>query len=107
MEELAGALLQAKSFEFKALFLTVYSSLKEKKLSNGGEEMLRLRTYEKLQTLVRDGCATKVAGRYKGVRDKLLIFAEQLRQRRHPFVPGNSPPVTQEPPEKDTDPPGV
>lgn len=76
MEELVTTLLEARTFEFKALFLSVYSSLKTKKTGSGGEEMLRLRTYEKLQNLVREGSATKVAGRYKGVRDKLLVHRQ-------------------------------
>ena len=83
MEELVVTLLGDKSFEFKSLFTIVHSTMKERKIS-GGEEMLRLRTYEKLQSLVREGGATKVEGRYKGVRKRLLIIAEQLKDRRLP-----------------------
>jgi hypothetical protein len=34
--------------------------------------MLRLRTYEKLQNLVRDGRVTKTGKKYKGVAKALL-----------------------------------
>ena len=104
MEELVTALLEARTFEFKALFLAVHSSLKEKKTGSVGEEMLRLRMYEKLQSLVREGSATKVAGRYKGVRDKLLIVVEQLKERRRPYIPGNTTTGTQDPLKKGTPP---
>jgi len=83
MEELVVTLLGDKTFEFKALFSVIYSVMKEKKIG-GGEEMLRLRTYEKLQSLVREGGATKVDGRYKGVKKRLLVIAEQLKDRRLP-----------------------
>jgi hypothetical protein len=84
MEELVTVLLCAKTFEFKALFEIVHSAMKERKVSGGGEEMLRLRAYDKLQSLVREGGATKVGGRYKGVRKQLLIVAEQLKDRHLP-----------------------
>ena len=47
------------AFEFKALFTTVYTNLRARKLANGGEEMLRLRVYEKLQNFVSKGMVTK------------------------------------------------
>lgn len=87
MEELVTALLCTKTFEFKSLFAIVYSALKEKKTGSGGEEMLRLRAYEKLQNLVREGGVVKIAGRYKGVRKRLLIIADQLKARRLPRIP--------------------
>lgn len=83
-EELVATLLQAKTFEFKSLFSVVHAALKEKRISGGGEEMLRLRTYDKLQCLVRDGNVTKVDGRYKGVRKQLLLTAKKLQERRQP-----------------------
>src|SRR5215207_3696467 len=93
MEELVSTLLCAKSFEFKVLFTTIHTTLKEKKIGGGGEEMLRLRTYDKLQNLVRDGNVTKTAGKYRGVKKQLLLVADQLKERHSPkpFVPGALP----------------
>jgi len=40
------------SFEFKPLFEIVLLNLRERNAASGGEEMLRLRVYERLQGLV-------------------------------------------------------
>jgi hypothetical protein len=53
--------------EFNALFQQVYENLKEKNAVSGGEEMLRLRAYEKLQNLVTRGMVVKEGRRYKGL----------------------------------------
>ena len=58
-EDLAAALCQKTPFEFKALFDVVHSSLKQRNAASGGEEMLRLRIYEKLQGLVEQGAVKK------------------------------------------------
>ena len=71
-EELVAALSNSKSYEFKALFSVIYAALRARKAASGGEEMLRLRTYEKLQNLVRDGRVTKTGKKYKGVAKALL-----------------------------------
>ncbi len=47
------------AFEFKALFTSVYANLRARKACGGGEEMLRLRVYEKLQNFVSKGMVTK------------------------------------------------
>ena len=39
------------SFEFKPLFEAMLLNLRERNAASGGEEMLRLRAYEKLQGL--------------------------------------------------------
>ncbi len=58
-EEMAVVMCGKSAFEFKALFTTVYANLRARKLANGGEEMLRLRVYEKLQNFVSNGMVTK------------------------------------------------
>jgi hypothetical protein len=69
-EELAAVLSDKTSFEFKALFVIVYANLRARKSVGGGEEMLRLRVYEKLQDLVNRGAVekimTKVGKEYRG-----------------------------------------
>jgi len=50
-----------KLFGFNDLFEDVYERLKERNAVSGGEEMLRLRAYEKLQNLVTRGLAEKTA----------------------------------------------
>ncbi len=58
-EELAVVLFGHASYEFKALFDVVYANLRARKAVSGGEEMLRLRVYEKLQSLVSRGMVKK------------------------------------------------
>lgn len=67
-EELV-AVLSAKStsFEFKQLFELVHEKLKARNAASGGEEMLRLRAYEKLQNLVARGMVKKTGKKYKGL----------------------------------------
>lgn len=52
---------------FNDLFELVFAHLKEKNAVGGGEEMLRLRTYEKLQNLVTRGMIEKNGKEYKGL----------------------------------------
>jgi len=57
---------EERFFGFNELFEQVFEKLKEKNAVSGGEEMLRLRAYEKLQTLVTRGMAIKDGKEYKG-----------------------------------------
>jgi hypothetical protein len=70
-EELVAVLLGSGSFEFKPLFDIVHEKLRARKSASGGEEMLRLRAYEKLQGLVSQGMVekkiTKAGKHYKGL----------------------------------------
>jgi len=52
---------------FNDLFELVFTRLKERNAVGGGEEMLRLRTYEKLQNLVTRGMIEKDGKEYKGL----------------------------------------
>jgi len=79
MEQIVTSLLCSKSFEFKALFSIVHEGLLARNAAHGGQEMLRLRTYDKLQTLVREGRVTKTGKKYKGVRKGLLILEDILK----------------------------
>ena len=65
-KELVFALSQKRSYEFKQLFDVVLDNLRRKKAANGGEEMLRLRAYEKLQFLVSSGAVKKNGKIYTG-----------------------------------------
>ncbi len=67
-DELVAALSKNKTYEFKELFLTVYAGLKLKNAVSGGEEMLRLRCYEKLQRLTSRGLVEKAAKAYRGLK---------------------------------------
>jgi hypothetical protein len=53
--------------DFKILFELVFTRLKERNAVGGGEEMLKLRTYEKLQNLVTRGMIQKDGKEYKGL----------------------------------------
>lgn len=65
-EELTKVLAGNGSFEFKELFEIVHANLLRRNAASGGEEMLRLKTYEKLQYLVQSGKASKSGKSYKG-----------------------------------------
>jgi hypothetical protein len=77
-EELVAVLSRKTSFEFKPLFNLVYANLRARNSGNGGEEMLRLRTYEKLQFLVGSGMVkktiTKSVKKYRGLASLALAL---------------------------------
>src|SRR6478735_1936039 len=66
-EELVAVLSRRASFEFKQLFDIVHENLRARNAASGGEEMLRLRAYEKLQNLVSRGAVRKTSKKYKGL----------------------------------------
>ena len=66
-EELVAVLSRRASFEFKQLFDIVHENLRARNAASGGEEMLRLRAYEKLQNLVARGAVRKTSKKYKGL----------------------------------------
>jgi hypothetical protein len=87
-EELAAVLSRKASFEFKALFLIVHENLKLRNAASGGEEMLRLRAYEKLQNLVQAGIVKKTGKEYKGVAPALAAFMETVSELNANFAAG-------------------
>ena len=75
-EELAAVLSGKAGYEFKDLFDVVHENLKARNAASGGEEMLRLRSYEKLQSLVGRGMVKITVGKdgkknYKGLPKEL------------------------------------
>jgi hypothetical protein len=74
-EELVSVLSQKRSFEFKQLFEVVHENLRRRNAASGGEEMLRLRAYEKLQNLVARGVVKKTGKSYKGDASALAAMA--------------------------------
>jgi hypothetical protein len=75
-EELASVLSTKATFEFNPLFLKVHANLKARQAAGCGEEMLRLRVYEKLQNLVQAGIVKRTGKEYKGVPAELASFME-------------------------------
>jgi hypothetical protein len=65
-DELVTVLSEKKVFGFNDLFERVFENLKIRNAVSGGEEMLRLRAYEKLQNLVTRGLVEKIGKEYKG-----------------------------------------
>src|SRR6202035_2407310 len=82
-EELVAVLSTKASFEFKALFDIILRNLRERNAASGGEEMLRLRVYEKLQGLVNQGAVTRtvtgIVKKYKGVPSKLAALGAEMK----------------------------
>ena len=72
-EELVAVLSRRSSFEFKQLFEIVHENLRARNAASGGEEMLRLRAYEKLQNLVARGAVKKDGKKYKGLPAALKL----------------------------------
>ena len=68
MDELVSVLSDGETYEFKTLFAKVYEGLKLKNAVSGGEEMLRLRSYEKLQYLANHGLVQKAGKTYRGLK---------------------------------------
>src|SRR4029450_4103172 len=85
-EELIAVLSSKASFEFKPLFEIVLVNLRERNAASGGEEMLRLRAYERLQGLVNQGAVnrtvTGVTKKYKGVAARLVILRAEMKALR-------------------------
>jgi hypothetical protein len=73
-EELAAVLSTKSTYEFKELFEIVHENLKNRNAASGGEEMLRLRAYEKLQNLVARGMVKKEQKKYKGIPKQLATL---------------------------------
>jgi len=85
-EELIAMLSSKASFEFKPLFETMLLNLRERNAASGGEEMLRLRAYEKLQGLVSQGAVNRtVTGttkKYKGVAPRMVVLRAEMKTMR-------------------------
>ena len=73
-EELASVLSSKSTYEFKELFDVVHENLRNRNAASGGEEMLRLRAYEKLQNLVARGMVKKDGKKYKGIPKQLATL---------------------------------
>ena len=65
-DELVNVMAEKKIFGFNDLFEREFANLKLRNAVSGGEEMLRLRAYEKLQNLVTRGLVEKIGKEYRG-----------------------------------------
>jgi hypothetical protein len=85
-EELIAVLSSKASFEFKPLFEIMLLNLRERNAASGGEEMLRLRTYEKLQGLVNQGAVRREVNgttkKYKGVAARIAVLRTEMKALR-------------------------
>ncbi|MHA3775438.1 hypothetical protein ACXR0O_28290 [Verrucomicrobiota bacterium sgz303538] len=86
--EIATVLSTTRWFEFKELFDVVHRNLKARNVANCGEEMLRLRTYEKLQNLVSAGAVKKNSKKYQGIALGLEDFFETAAAMKVDFTKG-------------------
>src|SRR5213080_4772109 len=85
-EELIAVLSSKASFEFKPLFEIMLLNLRERNAASGGEEMLRLRAYEKLQGLVSQGAVkrtvTGITKKYQGVATRMAELRTEMKALR-------------------------
>ena len=79
-DELVNVLSEKKVFGFNDLFERVFANLKLRNAVSGGEEMLRLRAYEKLQNLVTRGLVEKI-GKLVERQRQLEKAVEELEKR--------------------------
>lgn len=77
-EELIAVLLEKDTYEFLDLFLVIYERLRARNATSGGQEMLRLRVYEKLQALVAQGIVKKDAKSYSADKPALRARASEM-----------------------------
>jgi len=89
-EELVAVLSSRASFEFKPLFDLVMFKLRERNAASGGEEMLRLRVYEKLQGLVNQGAVDRTVNgltkKYKGVPPRMRGLKAEMKVLRNEWT---------------------
>src|SRR5437773_12392957 len=82
-EELVAVLSSRASFEFKPLFDIILLNLRERNAASRGDEMLRLRVYEKLQRLVGRGAVNRtVTGtttQYKGAAPRMRGHKAEMK----------------------------
>ena len=77
MEELLLCLSDCQEvLYFQDIFYIVYAGLKERNAATGGEEMMKLRIYEKLQILVSNAALKKIGKEYT-VTPQLAIFIQK------------------------------
>ena len=85
-EELVAVLSSKASFEFKPLFEIMLLNLRERNAASGGEEMLRLRAYEKLQGLVSQGAVKRtvigITKKYQGVAKRMVVLRAEMKALR-------------------------
>src|SRR5437870_4949182 len=85
-EELVAVLSSKASFEFKPLFDILLVNLRERNAASGGEELLRLRAYEKLQGLVHQGAVNRtvigITKKYKGVTKRMIVLRAEMKALR-------------------------
>ena len=91
-EELVAVLSRRSSFEFKQLFEILHENLRARNAASGGEEMLRLRAYEKLQNLVARGMVKKTGKKYKGLPSALAKALDSARSGIFPRPQSRRPP---------------
>ena len=78
-KELVFVLSQKTSYEFKTLFEIVHDNLRRKNAAHGGQELLRLRAYEKLHNLVSCGAVKKNGKIFTGNSAALGAMATNAR----------------------------
>ncbi len=98
-EELAAALSKTAAYEFKPLFEIVFAKLRSRNAAGGGEELLRLRVYEKLQNMVYDGSVKKIAKKYRGVASALAALTLLLESQKASYLARKLNPVAPAPEE--------
>lgn len=80
-EEMIAVLLSGKAVDFHGLFATVHENLRARSYT-GGQDMLRLRVYENLQTLASQGLVEKSGKTYTPVVQALTRRAAEMKKAK-------------------------
>src|SRR5687767_2871136 len=84
MLELTAVLSELGTHEFNALCDIVQANLRARNAAGSDREMLRLRTYEKLQSLVTKGIVTKTGKEYCAKASALEEYRKTLEVQAAP-----------------------
>jgi len=79
------------SFDLMQLFDVVHERLQKRNAASGGEEMLRLRAYEKLQHLVSRNMVKKNGKKYKGLASLANAIAPEEPLPPAAVIPASAP----------------
>jgi hypothetical protein len=81
LEEVLEVLGTHEAYDLNGLFEIVHTKLRSRNAAHSGQEMLRLRTYEKLQGLMKDGAVKKTGKIYEAVPDRFEVLKKDFDEQ--------------------------
>lgn len=81
LEEVLEVLGSDGPYDLNGLFEIVHAKLRARNAAHSGQEMLRLRTYEKLQGLMKEGAVKKTGKLYETIPDKFQALHREFTEQ--------------------------